>query len=78
MKDTLQKILFECGTVRGELVELDNTWQHILSLANYPKAVQNLLGEMLAAAALLSANLKFQGTLIMQILGDGPVRLLVA
>lgn len=78
MKDTLQKILFECGTVRGELVELDTTWQHILSLANYPKAVQNLLGEMLAAAALLSANLKFQGTLIMQIFGDGPVRLLVA
>jgi molecular chaperone Hsp33 len=36
-----------------------------------------MLGEMMAAAALLSANLKFNGTIILQIHGDGPVKLLV-
>ena len=63
--------------VRGELVELSETWRHILARRDYPPAVQTLLGEMLAAAALLSANLKFNGMIIMQIHGDGPVRLLV-
>lgn len=69
--------MFEHAGVRGELVELPNTWQEILSHQNYPKAVQSILGELLAAATLLSANLKFNGTMIMQIHGDGPVRLLV-
>ncbi|MGV8892270.1 MAG: Hsp33 family molecular chaperone HslO [Burkholderiaceae bacterium] len=75
--DTLQKFLFENAAVRGELVELSDTWQQILVHSTYPPAVKTLLGEMLAAAALLSANLKFNGAIIMQIHGDGPVRLLV-
>jgi molecular chaperone Hsp33 len=77
VKDQLQKFMFEHAGVRGELVELPNTWQHILSHKNYPKPVQIILGELLAATALLSANLKFNGTMIMQIHGDGPVKLLV-
>jgi molecular chaperone Hsp33 len=75
--DNLQKFMFEHAGVRGELVELPNTWREILSHQNYPKAVQTILGELLAASALLSANLKFNGTMVMQIHGDGPVRLLV-
>ncbi|MEO6353376.1 MAG: Hsp33 family molecular chaperone HslO [Burkholderiaceae bacterium] len=75
--DTLQKFLFENAAVRGELVELSGTWQQILVHRDYPPAVKTLLGEMLAAAALLSANLKFNGAIVMQIHGDGPVRLLV-
>ncbi|WP_204325193.1 Hsp33 family molecular chaperone HslO, partial [Stenotrophomonas maltophilia] len=43
----------------------------------YPAPVSTLLGEMMAAAALLSANLKFNGALVMQLHGDGPVRMLV-
>ena len=77
MKDQLQKFMFEHAGVRGELVDLPQTWQEILSYQEYPKAVQKILGELLAAATLLSANLKFNGTMIMQIHGDGPVRLLV-
>lgn len=77
MKDQLQKFMFEHAGVRGELVELPQTWQEILSHQAYPKAVKTILGELLAASALLSANLKFNGTMIMQIHGDGPVRLLV-
>lgn len=77
MADTLQKFMFEGSAIRGELVELPETWRHVQSLRAYPKAIRSLLGEMLSAAALLAANLKFDGSLIMQVHGDGPVSLLV-
>jgi molecular chaperone Hsp33 len=76
-KDTLQKFIFENAAVRGELVEISDTWREIQARHDYPKAVRTLLGEMVAAGALLSANLKFNGAVVMQIHGDGPVRLLV-
>jgi molecular chaperone Hsp33 len=75
--DTLQKFMFEGSAVRGELVELSETWRQVLARREYPLAVKTLLGEMLAAAALLSANLKFNGSIILQIRGDGPIQLLV-
>lgn len=77
MKDTLQKFMFENAPVRGELVEMSETWRQVQARQDYPIAVKTLLGEMLSAAALLSANLKFNGAIVMQIHGDGPVRLLV-
>lgn len=75
--DTLQKFLFDAAPVRGELVRLESTWQEALARHEYPLPVRRLLGEMMAAAALLSANLKFNGALVMQLHGDGPVRMLV-
>ena len=77
MSDTLQKFMIESSLVRGELVEISDTWQQIQARRDYPPAVRTMLGEMLSAAALLSANLKFNGSIIMQIHGDGPVQLLV-
>jgi molecular chaperone Hsp33 len=76
--DTLQKFMFENSLVRGELIEISDAWQQVQSRRTYPSVVSAILGEMMAAAALLSANLKFDGTIIMQIHGDGPVQLLVA
>jgi molecular chaperone Hsp33 len=75
--DTIQRFLFEHAPVRGEIVHLDATWRTVLERHDYPPAVRALLGEMMAAAALLTATLKFGGTLIMQIQGSGPVNLLV-
>jgi molecular chaperone Hsp33 len=75
--DQLQKFMFQTAPVRGEIVELHNTWSEVLTRRSYPEPIGNLLGEMMAAAALLSANLKFDGALIMQLFGDGPVRMLV-
>jgi molecular chaperone Hsp33 len=77
MTDTLQKFIFENAAVRGELVDMSATWREVLARHHYPTAVKHLLGQMVSAAALLSANLKFNGSIIMQIHGDGPVRLLV-
>lgn len=77
MKDSLQRFLFEHAPIRGEIVHLDATWRAVLERHDYPPALRAVLGEMMAAAALLAATLKFDGTLIMQIQGNGPVRLLV-
>ncbi len=77
MMDTLQRFIFENAAVRGELVEISDTWKQVQARKDYPAPVRTLLGEMLAAAALLSANLKFNGMIVMQIHGDGPVKLLV-
>ncbi|HWV07629.1 Hsp33 family molecular chaperone HslO [Ralstonia sp.] len=77
MTDELKKFVFDAAPVRGELVRLEGTWQEVLSRRRYPAPVSALLGEMMAAAALLSANLKFNGALVMQLHGDGPVHMLV-
>ena len=75
--DSLQRFVFEHAAIRGELVHLDQTWRAVLERHEYPPAVRNLLGELMAAAALLSATLKFNGSMILQIQGNGPVGLLV-
>jgi molecular chaperone Hsp33 len=77
MTDSIQRFLFEHSPVRGEIVHLNATWRAVLSRHDYPLPVQALLGDMMAAAALLTATLKFGGTLIMQIQGTGPIQLLV-
>jgi len=76
-QDLLQRFVFENAPIRGELVHLDKTWRTVLERHDYPPVVRSLLGEMMAAAALLSATLKFNGSLILQIQGNGPVQLLV-
>lgn len=78
----LHKFVFEGLPVRGMLVRLTDAWQDILQrrqqAGGYPAAVTELLGEMAAAATLMQANIKFNGALILQVQGDGPVRLAVA
>jgi molecular chaperone Hsp33 len=75
--DTLQRFLFEGSAVRGELVHLDRTWTTMLDGRDYPEPVRAILGEFTAAIALLASTIKFEGSLILQIQGDGPVSLLV-
>ena len=80
----LHKFLFDGLPVRGMLVQLTDVWQEILKrrAANldtgaYPEPVRYLLGEMTAAAVLMQSNIKFKGALVMQIFGDGPLKLAV-
>lgn len=77
MSDRLLKFLFYDAPVRGEVVRLAEVWQQVIEHHDYPAPVLALLGQMTAAAALLAANIKFNGALSLQIEGDGPVRLLV-
>lgn len=64
--------------VRGRLVRLGETIDAILSAHAYPEPVAALLGEACALAALIGSSLKFEGRLIVQAQGDGPVRYVVA
>ena len=80
----LHKFLFDGLPVRGAIVRLTDAWQEILQrrAANnetgaYPAPVTELLGEMSAAAVLMQANIKFNGALVLQVFGDGPVKLAV-
>lgn len=75
--NTLNRYLFEELSVRGELVQLDSAYQEILSSKEYPAPLQTLLGELLVATSLLTATLKFEGSITMQLQGDGPVSLAV-
>jgi molecular chaperone Hsp33 len=75
--DALAPFVFEHGAVRGAVVSLDATCSEILGCHAYPPALAQLLAELLAASALLAATLKFGGSLIVQLQGAGPVRLLV-
>lgn len=68
----------EAWPVRGRLVRLGDTIDAILSAHNYPEPVAALLGEACALAALVGSSLKFEGRLIVQAQGDGPVRYVVA
>ena len=75
--DTLRRFIFEELPVQGRHVHLDATWRAALERQDYPPPVRALLGEAMAAAALLSATLKFEGNITLQIQGAGPVHLLV-
>jgi len=81
MTDELHKFLFEGLPVRGMLVRLGPSWREVQARHSqqgaYPAPVRALLGEMAAAAALMQASIKFDGALVLQIFGDGPVKLAV-
>ena len=81
----LHKFLFDGLPVRGMVVRLTDAWTELLArragnteTGPYPVPVSELLGEMAAAAVLLQSNIKFNGALVLQIFGDGPVKLAVA
>lgn len=75
--DTLRRFIFDKLPVQGRHVHLDATWRAALERQDYPAPVRELLGETMAAAALLSATLKFDGKMTLQLQGTGPVHLLV-
>jgi molecular chaperone Hsp33 len=76
--DSIHRFLFEQTGIRGNLVHLDASWRAILGNHPYPEAIGVHLGQALAAVALLSATIKFDGSLILQVQGSGPLRTLVA
>jgi molecular chaperone Hsp33 len=77
LSDALARFVFERSAVRGAVVSLDDACSEILGCHPYPPALKRALAELLAAATLLASTLKFKGALIVQLQGDGPVRLLV-
>jgi molecular chaperone Hsp33 len=77
MSDSIHKFMHAAGGVRIEAVQLQSVWQAMNAHRQLPAPVRSMLGELVAASALLAATLKFNGALVLQVQGDGPVRLAV-
>jgi len=77
-KDRLLRFLFTEHGVRGEIISLDSSWLAAQVNHEYPKRIAEQLGQALAASLLLSATIKFNGTLTLQVQGDGLINMLVA
>ena len=75
--DYTQRFIFDDSDTRGELVALERSYAEVLAKHPYPEPVAQLLGEMLAAAALLVGTMKFDGLLILQARSAGAVPLLM-
>ncbi len=81
----LHKFLFDGLPVRGIIVRLTDTWTDILqrresntATGPWSPPVARLMGQMAAAGALMQSNIKFNGALVLQIFGDGPLKVAVA
>lgn len=80
----LHRFIFDGLPVRGSIVRLTDAWTQILERrrasagGEWPRPVTELVGEMAAAGALMQSNIKFNGALVIQIFGDGPVKVAVA
>lgn len=74
-KDSLVKLLFSKQNTQAKAVRLTQAWQQMKASLEAPAPVLTMLGELTAAAALMAAGLKFEGALVLQIIGDGPVKL---
>lgn len=75
--DCLSKFLLQDRSARVISVQIDEVWQTAQRYQPESLAVRSLLGELVAAATLLSANLKFDGSLLLQLQGNGVVKLIV-
>lgn len=78
MSDQIQRFLFDNTNVRGEIVTLEKAYGDVLSRHAYPDAVNQLLGELLAAVALLTDTVKLDGVMSIEVRGSGSLTLLMA
>ncbi|WP_279389022.1 Hsp33 family molecular chaperone HslO [Luteibacter rhizovicinus] len=78
VEDVLHRFMLERAGVRGVLVRLGTSWREIASRAEYPDELRDLLGQSIAASALLTGNIKFEGSLSLEFRSDGAIRMLFA
>ncbi len=72
--DQLHRYLFQGANVRGEMVRLQESYQAILDSYPYPQAIQKVLGELMAVTSLLTATLKFEGDISVQLQSEGVLK----
>jgi len=77
VNDSVTRFVFERAALRGALVGLDAAYRDSIGQHAYPPRLARLLGETMGAMCLLANSLKFQGSLILQLQGAGPLRFLV-
>lgn len=78
VEDVLHRFMLERAGVRGVLVRLGPAWREVAGRAHYPAVLRSVLGQTLAASALLTGNIKLDGALSVELKSSGPLRLLFA
>lgn len=76
-RDIVMPFVFEALPIRGAVIQLENSWQRMLVGHDYRPPVLEALGHCAAASALIAQSLKFDGSITLQISGDGPLAMLV-
>ena len=76
-KDSVQRFLFDNTDIRGEHILLQESFSKALASHDYPEPVRKVLGELTAAAVLLSTTLKYSGVMTLQAKGTGDLSLLM-
>jgi molecular chaperone Hsp33 len=76
-QDKISRFLFDKANIRGEIACLNKVWQNMQANHNYPQIIRQHLGEVVAASVLLSATLKFEGSMTIQASGNGALTLMV-
>ena len=76
-QDKISRFLFDKVNIRGEIASLNSVWKEMQVNHNYPDSIRQYLGEVVAAAVLLSATLKFEGSMTIQATGDNALTLMV-
>ncbi|WP_199100990.1 Hsp33 family molecular chaperone HslO [Dyella sp. ASV21] len=78
VEDVLHRFMLERAGVRGVLVRLGPAWREVAGRSAYPGVLRSVLGETLAACALLTGNIKLEGSLSVELKSAGALRLLFA
>ncbi len=78
MSDASHRFLFDNTDIRGEIIQLDDSFKEVMAIHHYPPVVANMLGEFMAASALLGSTIKFDGTLILQARSEGQIPLIMS
>lgn len=78
VEDVLHRFMLERAGVRGVLVRLGPAWREVAGRSHYPALLRSVLGQTLAASALLTGNIKLDGALSVELKSGGPLRLLFA
>ena len=76
--DCLRRFLFEEHGIRGVWVQLTESWQAAKQHQKQPDIALNALGQALAATAMLSTTVKFEGAMVLQAQSDGAISTFVA
>lgn len=75
--NSIQRFLFKDHGIRGQFVQLTDSWQSMTHERHYPDVISKLLGELSLVAVIMANGLKHKGRITLQIQGSGPVNLLV-
>jgi molecular chaperone Hsp33 len=75
--DVVMPFVFEALPIRGAIIQLQKSWHRMLLGHNYDQPVLETLGHSAAASALIAQSLKFDGSITLQINGNGPLAMLV-